>query len=211
VEEDGSAYFHAPPGVAFFLQALDEEGMAVQTMRSATYLQPGQTATCIGCHEPRNTTPTNVRPLAALRDPSKITAPVPGAWPLDFSALVQPVLEQRCVSCHQPGAGGALFDLTADHSYEALIAYGSPSLQDHVRLRYAEGRSTAGAGAARTNPLWTLLDRGHYDVRLSEPERARLAVWMDTYGQRSGAFDERQADQLRLLRQRIASMLLESP
>ena len=143
VEEDGSAYFRVPAGVAFFFQALDDQGMAVQTMRSATYLQPGQTASCIGCHEPRNTAPANARPRSALRDPSKITACAPGAWPVDYGELVQPVLDAQCVSCHQPGAEGALFDLTAEHSYDALIGYGSPSLQEHVRLRYQEGRSTA--------------------------------------------------------------------
>jgi cytochrome c553 len=211
VEEDGSAYFQVPAGVAFFLQALDDQGMAVQTMRSATYLQPGQTGSCIGCHEPRNTAPANARPRAALRDPSKITACAPGGWPVDYGKLVQPVLDARCVSCHQPGAEGASFDLTAEHSYDALIGYGSPSLQEHVRLRYQEGRSTPGAGAARTNPLWKLLDQGHYDVRLDDMERSRLVTWMDTYGQRSGAFDQRQEDDLRQLRNRIAPMMVESP
>jgi hypothetical protein len=211
VEADGSAYFQVPPGVAFFLQALDSEGMAVQTMRSATYLQPGQTATCIGCHEPRNTAPTNVQPLAALREPSRITAPVAGAWPLDYGELVQPVLEQHCVACHQPGAAGASCDLRAEHSYDALVAYGTPSLQDHVRLRYGEGRSTVGAGAARTNPLWKLLGGGHYGVQLDDVEKSALVVWMDTYGQRRGMFDERQAAQLRELRQRLAAILVESP
>ncbi|MHB0956585.1 MAG: HzsA-related protein [Pirellulaceae bacterium] len=208
VEEDGSAYFHAPAGVAFFLQALDDQGMAIQTMRSATYLQPGQTATCIGCHESRNTAPPNTRPLAALREASKITAGIPGTWPLDYQVLVQPVLEAQCVACHRPGAGeGSAFDLTAEHSYEALVAYGNPSLQDHVRLRYAEGRSIPGAGAAHTNALWKLLDQGHYDVRLSRDERFRLATWMDTYGQRSGSFDQRQEEDLKRLRQRLTSVL----
>ncbi len=96
VEADGSAYFHAPAGVAFFLQALDDQGMAVQTMRSATYLQPGQTATCIGCHEPRNTAPPNARPMAAVREPSKITAGVSGTWPLDFGPW--------CSRCSMPNA-----------------------------------------------------------------------------------------------------------
>ncbi len=211
VEADGSAYFRAPPGVPFFLQALDADALAVQTMRSATYLQPGQTATCIGCHEPRNHAPANVRPLAALRAPSKIRPPVPGAWPLVYSQLVQPVLDRHCVACHRPGERGASFDLTADRSYDALVGYGHPSLQDHVWARYHEGRSTAGAGAARTNPLWNLLDRGHYDVRLDATEKARLAVWMDTYGQRSGTFDPHQEEQLQRLRQRMASMMAETP
>ncbi|MDP6161011.1 MAG: hypothetical protein QF881_09130, partial [Acidimicrobiales bacterium] len=65
VEKDGSAYFRAPSGVTFFLQALDEQGMAVQTMRSATYLQPGERRSCIGCHEHRQTAPPNVATAAA--------------------------------------------------------------------------------------------------------------------------------------------------
>ena len=36
-----------------FRAGLDADGAAVQTMRSGTYLQPGQTVTCVGCHEPR--------------------------------------------------------------------------------------------------------------------------------------------------------------
>ncbi|MCU0982356.1 MAG: discoidin domain-containing protein, partial [Pirellulaceae bacterium] len=93
VEPDGSAHFRVPAGVTFFVQALDEEGVAVQTMRSATYVQPGQTVTCIGCHEPRNTAPPNRPPLAAVRAPSRIEPGPGGSWPLHFDALVGPVLE----------------------------------------------------------------------------------------------------------------------
>ncbi|MCU0961839.1 MAG: discoidin domain-containing protein [Pirellulaceae bacterium] len=213
VQDDGSAHFWVPAGVSFFLQALDADGMAVQTMRSATYLQPGQTASCIGCHEPRNTAPPDAAPLAALVAPSKITNHVPGSWPLDYTELVQPVLEARCVSCHQPGGEGASFDLTPTQSYASLVAFGSPSLQDHVRTRYTEGKSTAGSGAARTNPLWKLLAAGHYDVQLDDGERTRLIVWMDTYGQRAGSFDAQQSQQLRELRQRMAAanLLTDAP
>ena len=57
VEEDGSAYFRVPAGVILFFQALDARGVAVQTMRSATHVQPGQTLSCIGCHEHRQQAP----------------------------------------------------------------------------------------------------------------------------------------------------------
>jgi hypothetical protein len=53
VESDGSAYFEAPVGKALYFQALDASGMAVQSMRSATYVHPGEQLTCQGCHEPR--------------------------------------------------------------------------------------------------------------------------------------------------------------
>jgi mono/diheme cytochrome c family protein len=207
VEEDGSAYFHVPPGVAFFLQALDEQGMAVQTMRSATYLQPGQSTTCIGCHEPRNTAPPDARPVAALREPSKISPGPEGSWPLDYQQLVQGVLDKRCVACHRPGTDGSSWDLTAEKSYDVLVSYGTPSLKDHVLLRYAEGRSKVGAGAATENQLWKLLDAGHYDVSLAPDERLRLINWMDTYGQRTGSFDLHQENQLRRLRANITAIL----
>jgi hypothetical protein len=207
VERDGSAYFRVPAGVSFFLQALDRDGMAVQTMRSVTYVQPGQPYTCIGCHEPRRTAPPNVFPMAAAREPSKIIPGPEGSWPLDFQALVQPVMERRCMGCHKPGGEDPEFDLTAARSYESLVDYGSPSLRDHVKARYNEGRSTAGACAARSNPLWQLLDAGHHRVKLSRDERRRLVTWMDTYAQRLGSFDGEQEEQLRELRRQMAAML----
>jgi hypothetical protein len=207
VERDGSAYFRVPAGVSFFLQALDWDGSAVQTMRSVTYVQPGQRYTCIGCHEPRHTAPPNVFPMAAAREPSKITPGPEGSWPLDFQVLVQPVMERHCVDCHQPGGADPEFDLTAAKSYESLVGYGSPSLRAHVTARYNEGRSTAGACAARSNSLWQLLDTGHYHVELSWDERRRLVTWMDTYGQRLGSFDREQEKQLRKLRRQMAAML----
>ena len=84
VESDGSAYFQLPAGLSVFFQALDDNGLAVQTMRSLTYVQPGQTLSCIGCHESRYATPENRSSLALARGPSKIRPDVEGTWPLRF-------------------------------------------------------------------------------------------------------------------------------
>jgi len=207
VEKDGSAYFRVPSGVSFFFQALDSEAVAVQTMRSAAYVQPGQTYTCVGCHEPRSTSPPNLSAAALGREPSKIIPGPEGSWPLDFRTLVRPVLEAQCVACHKPGAKGAKFDLTAAKAYTTLVSYGKPSLAEHVMARYLEGRSTPGAGAAQQSPLLKLLKAGHYDVKLSRDAWERLAIWMDTYGQRQGHFSPDQAKRLRELKQSMAGML----
>ena len=209
VESDGSAHFRVPSGVSFFLQVLDEEGMAVQTMRSVTYLQPGQQYTCVGCHEPRSTAPTNVTPLAACREPSKITPGVEGSWPLDFEVMVQPVMEKHCVTCHRPGGEDPTFDLTAGHSHQSLIHYGEPSLFTRIMTRYRQGRSTPGECVARTSPLVELLQATHYDVQLTDDDWRRLFTWLDTYGQRLGSFSEDQEERLRDLRQRMAAVLKE--
>ena len=55
-------------GKPLYFQLLDEQGMAVQSMRSATYVHPGEQLSCLGCHEdkwkPATTTAT---PLALRR------------------------------------------------------------------------------------------------------------------------------------------------
>ena len=207
VEGDGSAYFRAPSGVPFFLQALDADGMAVQTMRSATYLQPGQQTSCVGCHEPRHTAPPDHAPLALNREASSIRPGPEGSWPLDYAALVQPVLQRHCVECHRPGTKGAQFDLTAEKSYESMVNYGTPSLKTHVVTFHRQGRSAPGVGAARDNPLVHLLKGGHYDVALGVDDWSRIVTWMDTYGQRLGSFSPEQAQQLRTLRDEMAALL----
>ncbi len=207
VEEDGSAFFRVPSGVSVFFQALDAEGMAVQTMRSAAYVQPGQTYTCVGCHEARTSSPANLSVSALGREPSKIKLGPEGSWPLDYSALVQPVLETHCVGCHKPGGKDPKFDLTAGKSYAALLDYGNPSLRQHVKARYLESRSIPGAGASHQSPLLKLLKAGHYDVKLPAEAWERLALWMDTYGQLQGHFSPEQEAALRQLRRNLADML----
>ena len=54
---DGSAAFVVPAHTPIYFQALDEKGQAVQTMRSWTTLQPGENASCAGCHEAKNSSP----------------------------------------------------------------------------------------------------------------------------------------------------------
>lgn len=102
VEEDGGAFFKLPANRPVFFQALDADGVAVQSMRSATYVHPGQTLTCHGCHN----YPTagygisSSAPKAVQRQSSVLKPDVEGSKPFSFPILVQPVLDKNCVSCH---------------------------------------------------------------------------------------------------------------
>ncbi len=215
VEKDGSAHFRVPAGVIVFFQALDKRGMAVQTMRTATHVQPGQTLSCIGCHESRDQAPpTNRLPLAAAREPSKITVGPDGSWPLRFDKLVMPVIQRRCVSCHNPrgqNEHAAVFNLTSGDVYDRLCDVGPPSLRSHVNGRYRTGYSTEGQCAAAASFLINKLLRpgGHHGVVLDREDRERLIVWLDAYGQRLGSFSDEQERDLLNLRQRCASLLIE--
>lgn len=216
VEADGSAYFRAPSGVAVFFQALDREGRVVQTMRSATHVQPGQTLSCVGCHDQRQDTPPTARsPLASLRAPSRITPGPEGSWPLRFDRLVQPVLDAQCVRCHRPDgedAEAAKYDLTAARAYDSLSDYGKPSLREQVLAAYRQGVSTEGRNPSQTSALLALLNApgGHRGVVWTRADGERLMTWLDTYGQRAGAFDAQQEQELERLRVAWRDLLVVS-
>ncbi|MBN2508241.1 MAG: discoidin domain-containing protein [Verrucomicrobia bacterium] len=214
VEPDGSAHFRVPAGVILFFQALDADGLAVQTMRSATHVQPGQTLGCIGCHEPRQHAPAPQRALALARAPSRIAVGPEGSWTLRFDRLVQPVLDRHCVCCHRPHTNdlqAARWDLTPPKAYDTLVHYGKPSLTDQVWAAYRRGHSVEGDGIARRSALWALLARpeGHQGVLMDADTRERLLTWMDTYAQRLGVFSRDQEQRLADLRKALAALLVE--
>ena len=58
-----------------------------------------------------------------------------------------------------------------------------------------------------SSPLTELLEKGHYEVKLSGEDRQRLNIWMDTYAQRAGSFSTDQQQQLRGLQDQWAPLL----
>jgi hypothetical protein len=181
VEEDGSAHFQVPPNVEVFFQALDAEGLAVQSMRSATYLRPGETLTCQGCHEPKQRTPLQpVRQTLALRRPaSRLQPDVDGSNPFSYPRLVQPVLDRNCVKCHNEHpdkAPNLNREPVARHwyaSYNSLVTkYGFYNYGNPVR-------TVPGEFGARASKLYPLLTAGHHDLRLPPEDLHRIALWLD--------------------------------
>ena len=215
VESDGSAYFRAPAGIPLNFQALDERGMAIQTMRSLTYLQPGEQARCVGCHAHRDKAPpVGQVTLASGRKPSPIKPGPDGSKPLNYAILVQPILNKHCVDCHgeKDPDGGITLTGTPEkqftRSYNALVRL----------VSYSEWKSTPQANhepltypdqfGARASKLMRLLSEGHEGVELSEKELERLITWMDANALFYGTFDP--ADQQKQQRgERIAGPKLE--
>ena len=100
VEDDGSANFRVPAMTPIAVQPLDEEGKAVQLMRSWFTCRPGEVLSCVGCHEDADTTPQLQWSKAAQRSPSKIKPWYGPARGFSFNREVQPVLDEYCVGCH---------------------------------------------------------------------------------------------------------------
>jgi hypothetical protein len=111
VYEDGSACFVAPAKTPVYFQALDEKNQAVQSMRSWATLQPGETASCVGCHENKNTAPLTGKLTAAMKaGPQKLVEPAGGVRGFGFRTEIQPILDRKCVSCHYVNEPGRLVD-----------------------------------------------------------------------------------------------------
>jgi hypothetical protein len=189
VEPDGSAHFTVPAGRFIYFQLLDERGMMIQSMRSATVAQPGETTGCVGCHEGRRSATTVARsPQAARRPPSRLQP-----WygpPRNFSyvAEVQPVLDKHCASCHDYGQpAGKKLNLAGDVGLIFNTSYVELRTKGYVRV--------VGAGppevlrpkhwGSHTSPLVKTLLAGHGDpeidrkVKLDREAIDRIITWID--------------------------------
>lgn len=202
VEEDGSAHFRVPAGMSFYMQALDEEGKMVQNMRSATYVHPGETLTCIGCHESKQSTPdpSGSYPTALRRKPSEPKKGPTGSYPIQFPSLVQPVLDNKCVNCHvkekAPGLAGDIFDETTGRSqaFETLkdYAWGMAGGNGAI-LKNGRSYSIPGQDGARVSKLYKILKDDHYEVSLTPEEWERIFTWIDCNSNYYGAYQSKEA------------------
>ncbi|MBN2474709.1 MAG: PD40 domain-containing protein [Pirellulales bacterium] len=201
VEPDGSARFIVPAGKPFLLQALDEQGMAYQTMRSVTYVQPGERVACVGCHESRLTTPVDATPAALHRRPSAIDPGPLGGRPFSYVEVVQPVLDRHCLRCHGGHTTEADLDLSGAPEGEFTRSYVSLCRDKRLVPRFEmrnqiQVTPPGGSFGARGSRLMSLLVAGHEEVELSAGEFRRLAAWIDLnavfYGDYSPTAQQRQ-------------------
>jgi hypothetical protein len=191
VEEDGSAYFEAPVERELIFQVLDENFMAVQSMRSVAYVHRGEQLACQGCHEDTHRSPAAGRgvPLALRRGPSKLEPEVGPVEPITYYRLVRPVFEKSCVPCHQREGKGP-----ADMSYEKLEPYAfyfSGGMRGSVTIPVHGGtRSIPGRFGARSSRMGqALLDNDHRG-HVSAEDYRRVVLWLDCNSLRLGAFHD---------------------
>jgi len=192
VEADGSAHFTVPAHREIFFQALDEEGLAVQSMRSATALQEGERLVCAGCHEPKSRTALEPEtlPLALRRPPSTPTPDVDGSSPFSYPRLVQPVLDAKCVDCHAK-EGGKAMNLGREPIANKFYASYNNLARDWGFHNYGDPyRTTPGRFGARASKLYELLEKGHYDVKLTPEEMHRITLWLDCSSMFYGVYEK---------------------
>jgi hypothetical protein len=209
VEADGSAHFTVPAYRELFFQAIDERGLAINSMRSATQVRHGERLVCQGCHEHKSQAgkmPAEL-PLALRRAPSKPQPDVDGSHPFSYPRLVQPVLDRNCVQCHAENKAKKAPNLAAAPlahqfyaSYNTLVNFGFTSYGDSYRTR-------SGQFGARASKLMQLLEKGHYDVKLSDEDFHRLTLWIDCCSMFYGVFEKEPGEAQ--LRGEVARAILE--
>ena len=208
VEADGSAYFTAPALREIYFQVLDSEGRELQRMTSATQIMPGQTLSCIGCHESRvEAPPHGPLPLAAQKPPRALENP---AWLhdglVDFPSVVQPVLDKYCVRCHSGAnpAGGLLltgdktrlFNMAYDNLLGRSRSYRQHDMATGEMLPEEKARPKPlvhffwllRTPTGVNQPLWTgshasrlldYVDTEHCEQKIPLAERQRIYLWID--------------------------------
>jgi len=209
LEEDGSATFRVPANTPVAVQALDREGKAVQLMRSWFTVMPGESLSCVGCHEtPTDVTPSEVA-MAMRHDPRDIEPWHGPARGFDFAKEVQPVLNRHCAGCHDGRAGRPdlrPLEQVPDYRGRRLSRLGAS--REHPSMKKDSGgmaRYTPAYDAlisyirrvgieddvsllvpgeyhANTSELVQLLLKGHRGVRLEAEAWDRIITWIDLNG-----------------------------
>jgi hypothetical protein len=219
IEEDGSVHFKVPPRREFQLQVIDNEGLAVQSMRSSIYLHDGETLTCTGCHEQQANAVKPIQgaqPKAFAKPAATIKPSFPDAVNFSYPRLIQPIWDAHCTNCHDGTAPAS-----ADDSVKDGVKHAAPNLtrslvpddknngqwyisykelRPYVFYSYGERhRTTPGHFGARASKLYPLLfspstngadTSAHYNVKLSEEERQKIAIWLDCVSPFYGVYEK---------------------
>ncbi len=193
VESDGSAYFELPALRSLFFIALDENDMSVKRMQSFMMVMPGETTSCVGCHEHRTRPPANtgVGSVAAVKRAADRIEPIADAPQVfDFPRDIQPILDRNCLKCHDydKRSGGAILagDRSRIYSHAYVTLMSRPGLVSH-------GRDSAGNTAPRkigssASRLMSKIDGSHHKVRVSQLERKLVRLWIESGAPYAGTY-----------------------
>lgn len=216
VYPDGSAFFKVPARKPLYFQALDDKGRVVQTMRSWSTLQPGETQSCVGCHEHKNTVPVSGHRVSMAMDKGiQSMTPEDEAGVRGFSYLkeIQPIWDKHCISCHdgvkqkvslkgdmkvsdRPSKrkyADSYLSLTHAHRGSEKEAWRGDAHHPEVNWISALSEPTLLKpyfAGSNTSNLIKRLESGHGDTKLTPAEIRRVALWIDLLVPQIGDYRE---------------------
>ncbi|MCL1920572.1 MAG: SUMF1/EgtB/PvdO family nonheme iron enzyme [Kiritimatiellaeota bacterium] len=204
VESDGSCMFKAPANTPIAVQPLDANGNTLQQMRSWFVGVPGETITCVGCHDRQNAAPPTGASVASRKKAQEIQPWYGPRRSYAFEREVQPVLDQACIGCHNSktvaknklGQPVPNFETTPSHD-RFSTAY--LSLHPYIRRNGPEGDYhllTPLEFHADTSELVQMLKKGHHNVKLNPEQWDRLFTWIDLNVPFWGSWSERDGERV---------------
>jgi mono/diheme cytochrome c family protein len=204
VEADGSAAFYVPSNESVYFQLLDANKQEIKRMRSFISFQPGESRSCVGCHETRSVAPENL-PAPALATRREPAVPVAPPWGtercINYLVDVQPVFDRHCVSCHSGLKPAAGFDFSGglmpgapmqtpyrrlnfdglNRSYRTIIENNLITYSDK-HAPAAEITQTRQFGSARSKLIDAILSGScseHIKLKPESEDWYRLVTWID--------------------------------
>lgn len=182
VHDDGSVLFRAPANTPLVVQPLDAEGKAVQVKRSWFTAMPGESVSCVGCHDSQNAAPPARATQALLKGAVDITPWYGPPRGFSFEREVQPVLDKYCVGCHNGQQSPDLRGKQQVTNYRGGFTPAYEALHRYVRRPGPESDYhllPVMEYHADTSELVQMLNKGHYGVRLDAEAWDRLVTWID--------------------------------
>ncbi len=181
VLEDGSALFKVPANRPLALQPLDKDGKALALMRTWFTVMPGETQSCVGCHEGQGMSPTSKPALAARKRPSTIKPFIAGVRGYSFERDVQPVLDKYCAGCHD-GSNEKIPNFKRGVKGFAHFPKAYLELAKYVRRSGPECNQNMLIPMefnTDTSELMQFIRKGHKGVKLDEQSMNILITWID--------------------------------
>ncbi|MFI3261272.1 MAG: SUMF1/EgtB/PvdO family nonheme iron enzyme [Rikenellaceae bacterium] len=198
VEADGSVSFVIPANTPISLQPLDSEGRAIQWMRSWLTGMPGETVSCVGCHEDQNTIPVPKSSLASKKAPQQIQIVEGGIHAMNFPLVIQPILDRACIACHD-GSNASMpnfkdTSLSVPNFQNGVFGYSKSYLAFHPYVNRQGSEAdmyvmTPYEYHASTSEVVRKLSRGHHGVELTDSEWKGLYAWIDMNAPYYGRFN----------------------
>jgi hypothetical protein len=217
IEADGSAFFKVPARRPVYFQVLDAKGRVIQTMRSWSTLMPGETFSCVGCHEDKNDAPladekTSIAMTRGVRDLDPFYGPARG---FSFRREIQPILDKHCIKCHDGEKKNKKGEVTFSLLGKPIVdnrarrtwteSYVNLTLNGQVKI---DGQGCVGrainwlspqsspkmippysAGSCKSQ-LMNMLEGGHGNAEISREEYEKIAAWIDVVVPFCGDYQE---------------------
>ena len=190
VHEDGSAFFSVPANENLYFQALDENFMELQRMRTFINLMPGENRSCVGCHEVRRKAPRLklANPMAMDRPVEKLYFQPGDTGPrmVHFNQDIQPILDKHCIGCHGGEKPKGDLALTGD-----LTTHFSQSYENLSKKKLVSYLHTSGFGSSHVPAEPPLTFGSHRSIMVERIQKApckakitreefiKIVTWID--------------------------------